>query len=185
MIFNNDKALTTAKHYQVRFWIYHFLVFFNQYTVYSCKYVIELMQGWLRLPSISPFLGLAQTVSTCPTQQGISSGVPLHVTSHKAQVNPEHSGISASCSTVGHSIPGAVEPHFSQGGTSLETESQQRSDAGTVYCKGQLFSWSPHCWSAKTNKDFLGLLLCNSSAHSIVSCPRPRRSMKGLFSWRQ
>lgn len=81
MIFNNDKALTTAKHYQVRFWIYHFLVFFNQYTVYQCKYVIELHVGMAQVTQHQPLPGVCSNCKHLPyTTENLQSHLTCHLT---------------------------------------------------------------------------------------------------------
>lgn len=137
MIFSNDKALTTAKHYQVRFWFY----LFSTNTEHSpISTSLNPTWGQLMLLTISPSLELAQTLSTCPARQGISRGVPLHVTLHKAEVNPEHLGISASCTTLAHWSSPEQWSHTFHGEAPVWKEIQQRSAVGTVYCKGYLFS---------------------------------------------
>lgn len=135
-------------------------MFFNQYRVSTCRYVIELSLGITEVAHHQPLPAVSSDPKHLPYTTGNlqRSDIPCHLTQSRGKP-------SATWNFCQYHHTATLLTGRGQFG---KREAAETSSWNCVLQKTPFFPWSPQCWSVKTNKDFLGLFLCNGSARFVV-----------------
>lgn len=147
-------------------------MFSDQYRIFPLKYAIghKSEVAWVAHHQPLPVV-ISDSKHSHRTTENLQKSPAEHHLAQRRGASNTPLIFFVSHTTLGLGITRVVQPHFSQGSISLKAEAEHEFHVGTVYCEGQLSSWSLQCWHTQTNKDFLGLLLYSTSAHFVVSSP--------------